>query len=120
MGISSSTLNRVAKTAVDKIINCTPRPMYVYGTSGTLLELAPREFDLSKVEMHKKGVFYVVDKATEDKLVNIDRKFSRRIVHADFLGNGHNHEEIYRFMLDQETVVPITEKYGKYGDKVYY
>lgn len=117
---NASTLNRVTRTAVDKIINCTPRPMYVYGTSGTLLELTPRVFDLSKVKMHEKGVLYVVDKDTENTLVNIDQKFSRRIVHADFLGNGHNHEEIYRFMLDQETVVPITEQYGKNGDTVYY
>lgn len=119
MGNSTLFNREKTKTAVDKIINCTQMPMYVYGTSGTLLELTPRIFDLSKVKMQNKGVFYVVDEATEEALIGIDRKFSRKIVHPDFLGNGHNNEKIYRFILGTETLVPITEKYGRNGDVIH-
>jgi len=110
---------RAAATAVDKIINCTSIMMYAYGTSGDLVELAPREFDLSKVKFCNKGVYYVVDETTEDKLLQIDRHFADIIVHPNFYGNGRAGESLYKFSLNCEGIVPITGHYGRNGDKVY-
>lgn len=106
--------------AVDKIINCTETVMYVYGTSGMLLELAPREFDLSKVRLKNKGVLYVVDQDTEKQLLEIDEQFAEIIVHPNYVGVGRDGENIYKFSIDQENVVPITDRCGKSGDTFYH
>ncbi|MBR3270150.1 hypothetical protein IKG07_02800 [Candidatus Saccharibacteria bacterium] len=109
----------VTATAVDKIINCTGILMYAYGTSGDLVELVPREFDLSKVRFCNRGVFYAVDESMEDQLLQIDRQFANIIVHPNFYGNGRDGESIYKFSLNKEGVIPITDHYGRNGDKVY-
>lgn len=105
--------------AVDKIINCTETVMYVYGTSGMLLELTPREFDLSKVRLKNKGVLYVVDQDTEKQLLEIDEQFAEIIVHPNYFGVGRDGENIYKFSIDQENVVPITDRCGKSGGTFY-
>ena len=107
-------------TAVDKIINCTNKVMFVYGTSGTMLRLAPRELDMTKVRLFDKGVLYVVDEETEDKLLEIDKKFESKIATAKFFGNGRNNEEIYKFAVGQNNVVPISDHCCKFGDAIYY
>lgn len=120
MGIVGSSLRKVIPAkAVDKIINCTDTVMYVYGTSGVLLKLAPRVLDLSKVRLHNKGIVYAVDGDTEDQLLQIDRKFASIIVHPNWYGNGKNHEDIYKFSQDRQPIIPITDNYGKSGDKIY-
>lgn len=121
MGIgNSSTLRKIIPTTmVDKIINCTNREMYVYGTSGTLLRLAPRELDLSRIRLHNSGVLYVVDKTTERQLLGIDRKFEKIIVHPSYYGNGLEGQDIYKFSRNDQPVVPITDRCGHNGDKVY-
>lgn len=106
--------------AVDKIINCTETVMYCYGTSGMLLELAPREFDLSKVKLKNKGVLYVVDQDTEKQLLEIDEQFAEIIVHPNYFGAGRDGENIYKFSIDRENVVPITDRCGKSGDTLYH
>ncbi|MBQ3280594.1 hypothetical protein IJG92_02995 [Candidatus Saccharibacteria bacterium] len=120
--MSSSTFSKrriVSAKAVDKIINCTDMPMYVYGTSGLLLELAPRVFDLSKVRLKNKGVLYVVDKYTEEKLLRIDRRFADIIVYPKYIGAGREGQKIYKFASDQENVVPISDRCGRRGDVIY-
>ena len=120
--MSNCTFSRRRKKIVkivDKIINCTMRQMYVYGTSGLLLELTPRVFDLSKVRLKNKGVLYVVDKYTEDKLLRIDQKFAEVIVHPNYIGVGYDGQEIYEFAVNRENVVPITDRCGKQGDFIY-
>lgn len=112
-------LKRATATAVDKIINCTNVMMYAYGTSGDLLELAPRKFDLSKVRFCNRGTFYVVDQNTENKLLQIDQQFAKMIVHPNYYGDGRNGQKIYKFSLDHENVVPISGNCGKNGDTVY-
>lgn len=119
--MSDSTFSRKtvkSATAVDKIINCTEKQMYVYGTSGLLLELTPRVFDLSKVRLKNKGVLYVVDKYTEEKLLGIDQQFEKIIVHPNYIGVGRDGQEIYKFVVNQENVVPITDRCGKQGDVI--
>ena len=110
----------VAAKAVDKIINCTDTIMYCYGTSGMLLELAPRVLDLSKVRLKNKGVLYVVDHDTEDELIEIDKQFADIIAHPNYIGVGHNGQKIYKFKIDQENVVPITDRCGQSGDTFYH
>ena len=104
---------------VDKIINCTDIPMYVYGTSGLLLELTPRVFDLSKVRLKNKGVLYVVDHATECELLGIDREFAEIIAYPNYVGIGREGQRIYKFKIDQENVVPISDRHGKQGEIIY-
>lgn len=104
---------------VDKIINCTTKQMYVYGTSGLLLELAPRIFDLSKVRLKNRGVLYIVDKNTEEELLKIDQKFAEIIAYPSYIGIGHDGQEIYKFSIDKENVVPISDRCGKQGDLIH-
>ena len=106
--------------AVDKIINCTETVMYVYGTSGMLLELTPRVLDLSKVRLKNKGVLYVIDHATECELLGIDRKFVDVIARPKYVGVGHNGQKIYKFRTTQDNVMPITDRCGKSGDTFYH
>lgn len=120
---SNSTFARKAVVpvkAVNKIINCTETVMYCYGTSGLLLELSPRVLDLSKVRLHNKGVLYVVNEDTENELLGIDEKFADIIVHPSYIGNGREGEDIYKFSLDKENVVPITDNCGTTGDILYH
>ena len=121
MSITRGTLAKklVTATAVDKIINCTSETMFVYGTSGVLIELPPREFDLSKVNFDGEGTFYILDKATEEKLVQMNEQFAKMIVRANYYGNGQRGESIYKFSLNKENVIPITDHYGRNGDRVY-
>jgi len=107
-------------TAVDKIINCTNRIMYAYGTSGTLIKLAPRELDMTRVRLGEESVLYVVDEETEEKLLGIDKKFEKKIAHPRFFGNGRNNEDIYKFAVGQNVVIPITENTCHFGDSIYH
>lgn len=104
---------------VDKIINCTTKQMYVYGTSGLLLELTPRVFDLSKVRLKNKGVLYVVDKCIEEELLGIDRRFADIIAYPSYIGVGRDGQKIYKFASDQENVVPISDRCGRQGEVIY-
>lgn len=120
--ITGTFSKKMVKTAkiVDRIINCTTRQMYVYGTSGLLVELTPRVFDLSKVKLKNKGVLYVVDKYMEDELLEIDKKFAEIIVHPSYIGVGRDGQKIYKFAINQENVVPITDRCGKQGEFIYH
>lgn len=106
--------------AVNKIINCTETVMHCYGTSGLLLELPPRVLDLSKVRLRNKGVLYVVNEDAENELLEIDEKFADIIVRPSYIGNGREGEDIYKFSLEKENVVPITDNCGATGDILYY
>ncbi len=111
---------KAVATAVDKIVNCTDKVMFTYGTSGTMLRLAPHELDMTKVRLFDKSVLYVVDEETEDKLLQVDAKFKSKIATARFFGNGRNNEDIYKFAVGQNAVVPITDQCCKFGDAIYY
>ena len=103
---------------VSEIVNFTGQRMWVYGTSGELVLIEPR--DISHISDYlqgsKKGVFYVA-KGSVLEMLRTDIRYKEKIAKPVYSGEGMHGEAIHKFyMNDDETeLVPITGGEGVVG-----
>lgn len=103
---------------VEGIKNLTDKEMWVYGTSGSLIKLAPvdpgKYLDKS-YQPSKKRIYYIVEGRIKEKFLE-DSRYKDRIAKASFSGLSRDGEELYRFMNSRDIeIIPITERTGVSG-----
>ncbi len=88
------------------IRNLTRESIWVYGTSGHLLEFPPKPFRFSEfrrngklVKPPKEGVYYVVDSDVQSDLQE-DWRYCGHIAKAKYSGSGKSGEHIYTLWDD--------------------
>lgn len=93
----------------DRIINYTGCDLWVYGSSGDLVELLHEDFEIPTggLPEPKKRTYYAVDK--KDKLFfERDERYKNLALDVIYSGTGPNNKAIYKLRLGKILVVPVS------------
>jgi len=89
-----------------EIKNLTKEEMWVYGTSGELIELKPT---MSDVLHERKNTYYVLNSPMR-KYMESDKRVRKHLAVPVYIGEGPSGEPIYKFKnVDDLYIVPITD-----------
>ena len=107
---------------VDDIKNLTNKSIWVYGTSGEVVEFPPSGIDVKAMDLSdlKYSIYYIVNKKIKDILLDMDPQFGDHIIKATQIGKGREGETLYHITQSEgRPVLPITERIGSPGGKLF-
>lgn len=91
-----------------EVINLTSKTLWTYGTSGSILELKPKEYSAQMMVI--PGAYYIVSEELKEKILKEGRIEKEFLLKPIQIGAGRDGYIISKFFIDKKTqVAPITE-----------
>lgn len=91
-----------------EVINLTSETLWTYGTSGSILELKPKEYSAQMITI--SGAYYIVSEELKEKILKEGRIEKEYLLRAEQVGVGRNGDTMSKFYTDSEIqVVPVSE-----------
>ena len=102
------TKHRNLILSAKEVINLTSETLWTYGTSGSILELKPKEYSAQMMTI--PGAYYIISEELKEKILKEGRIEKEYLLRAKQVGVGRDGDTMSKFYTDSGIqVVPVSE-----------